>query len=222
MVEKGYLLYFNIVKLLCFTDFLSVQPIVAIQEHQWDVRLLLTCFIREKLAWSSHQQIHRGQIEIGWQFQLSLFLTSLHSHSLHKGLFFQMAMLVLCCTACATWPAIQSQWTIWNNFDSWGQLLQGTLRTFLLRVSRCPQDLSARVSTVLQKHLAHYRMHTVGISNAVGLAIAEKHLAAHFNKDGFPIVDHFTYVICGDGCLQEGISSEACSLAGHLGLGPQT
>lgn len=58
-----------------------------------------------------------------------------------------------------------------------------------------------------------------GISNAVGLAIAEKHLAAHFNRDGFNLIDHYTYVICGDGCLQEGVSSEASSLAGHLGLG---
>lgn len=58
-----------------------------------------------------------------------------------------------------------------------------------------------------------------GISNAVGLAVAERHLAAKFNKPGFPIVDNFTYVICGDGCLQEGVSSEAGSLAGHLGLG---
>ncbi len=58
-----------------------------------------------------------------------------------------------------------------------------------------------------------------GISNAVGMAIAEKHLAATFNRDGHNIVDHFTYVLCGDGCLQEGISSEASSLAGHLGLG---
>jgi len=57
-----------------------------------------------------------------------------------------------------------------------------------------------------------------GISNAVGMAMSEKHLAATFNQDGFPIIDHFTYVICGDGCLQEGVSSEACSLAGHLGL----
>lgn len=58
-----------------------------------------------------------------------------------------------------------------------------------------------------------------GISNAVGIAIAEKHLAATFNRDNFNVMDHYTYVICGDGCLQEGISSEACSLAGHLGLG---
>lgn len=58
-----------------------------------------------------------------------------------------------------------------------------------------------------------------GISNAVGLALAEKHLSATFNRDGFEIVDHFTYVICGDGCLQEGVSAEASSLAGHLGLG---
>jgi transketolase len=58
-----------------------------------------------------------------------------------------------------------------------------------------------------------------GISNAVGIAMAERHMAALFNKPGFDIVDNYTYVICGDGCLQEGISSEACSLAGHLGLG---
>ena len=58
-----------------------------------------------------------------------------------------------------------------------------------------------------------------GIANAVGLAIAEAHLAAKFNRPGCTLVDHYTYVIMGDGCNQEGIASEACSLAGHLGLG---
>ena len=58
-----------------------------------------------------------------------------------------------------------------------------------------------------------------GISNAVGLAIAEAHLAASFNKPGHSLVDHYTYVIMGDGCNQEGVSGEAASLAGHLGLG---
>ncbi|MFM9086915.1 MAG: transketolase, partial [Cyanobium sp.] len=58
-----------------------------------------------------------------------------------------------------------------------------------------------------------------GISNAVGLAMAEAHLAARFNKPGHTLVDHTTYVLMGDGCNQEGVSSEAASLAGHLGLG---
>jgi transketolase len=58
-----------------------------------------------------------------------------------------------------------------------------------------------------------------GIANAVGLAMAEAHLAAKFNKPDCKVVDHFTYVIMGDGCHQEGVSGEAASLAGHLGLG---
>ncbi len=57
-----------------------------------------------------------------------------------------------------------------------------------------------------------------GISNAVGMAIAQKYLASYFNRDGFPVIDYKIYVIAGDGDLQEGISSEASSLAGHLGL----
>ena len=57
-----------------------------------------------------------------------------------------------------------------------------------------------------------------GFANAVGMAMAERHLAARFNRPGHEIVDHYTYMICGDGDMMEGISSEAASLAGHLGL----
>lgn len=58
-----------------------------------------------------------------------------------------------------------------------------------------------------------------GIANAVGMALAERHLALRFNRAGFPIVDHYTYAICSDGDMMEGISHEAASLAGHLQLG---
>merc|ERR1719327_261931 len=58
-----------------------------------------------------------------------------------------------------------------------------------------------------------------GLSNAVGMALGQAHAAATFNREGFNVVEHNTFVICGDGCLQEGITSEASSLAGHLGLG---
>ena len=57
-----------------------------------------------------------------------------------------------------------------------------------------------------------------GMGMAVGMAMAEKHLAAVFNKEGYPVVDHYTYVLGGDGCMMEGISSESFSLAGTLGL----
>ena len=58
-----------------------------------------------------------------------------------------------------------------------------------------------------------------GIANAVGMALAEAHLAAKYNKPGFNVVDHYTYALCGDGCLEEGISYEACSFAGTHKLG---
>ena len=58
-----------------------------------------------------------------------------------------------------------------------------------------------------------------GIANGVGMALAEAHLAAKYNRPGYKVVDHYTYVLCGDGCLEEGISYEACSFAGTHGLG---
>ncbi|MCX7026038.1 MAG: transketolase [Spirochaetes bacterium] len=58
-----------------------------------------------------------------------------------------------------------------------------------------------------------------GIAMAVGMAIAERMMGSKFNRPGFTVFDHYTYTLVGDGCLMEGVSSEACSLAGHLGLG---
>ncbi|KAK0450648.1 transketolase [Armillaria borealis] len=58
-----------------------------------------------------------------------------------------------------------------------------------------------------------------GFGNGVGLAIAQAHLAATYNKDGFDLINNYTYVFCGDGCLMEGVASEAASIAGHLQLG---
>ena len=58
-----------------------------------------------------------------------------------------------------------------------------------------------------------------GIANAVGMAMAEAHLAAKFNKEEFPVIDHYTYALVGDGDLSEGISYEAMSMAGHMKLG---
>lgn len=57
-----------------------------------------------------------------------------------------------------------------------------------------------------------------GVATAVGMAMAEAHLAATFNKEGFPVVDHYSYALVGDGCLMEGVASEAMSLAGSIGL----
>src|SRR5947209_4678531 len=58
-----------------------------------------------------------------------------------------------------------------------------------------------------------------GVANAVGMAVAERHLAARFNQPGHVVVDHHTYALCSDGDLMEGVAAEAVSLAGHLGLG---
>ncbi len=58
-----------------------------------------------------------------------------------------------------------------------------------------------------------------GFANAVGMALAEKRLGAEFNREGYPVIDHFTYCLAGDGCMMEGITYEAASLAGHLKLG---
>ena len=58
-----------------------------------------------------------------------------------------------------------------------------------------------------------------GIAMAVGMAMAEERMAAHFNREGYPVVDNYTYALCGDGCLQEGVAAEAASFAGTQKLG---
>jgi len=89
-----------------------------------------------------------------------------------------------------------------RNFRQWGSLTPG-------HPEACP-EAGVEVTTGPLGQ---------GVANAVGLAIAERHLAARFNRPGFEIIDHFTYALCGDGDLMEGVASEAASIAGHLKLG---
>ncbi|MEX1055859.1 MAG: transketolase, partial [Rhodothermales bacterium] len=89
-----------------------------------------------------------------------------------------------------------------KNFRQWGSITPGHPENFLA------EGIETTTGPLGQ-----------GFGNAVGMALAEKYLAAQFNRPGFPIVDHYTYGICSDGDLMEGVSHEAASLAGHLGLG---
>ncbi|MQL82210.1 hypothetical protein Taro_014679 [Colocasia esculenta] len=96
-------------------------------------------------------------------------------------------------------------------FRQWGSRTPGHPENF--------ETTGVEVTTGLLLELSCGSPLGQGIANAVGLALSEKHLAARFNKPDNEIVDHYTYVIVGDGCQMEGISNEACSLAGHWGLG---
>src|SRR5436305_620557 len=85
-----------------------------------------------------------------------------------------------------------------------------------VRPARLPGPSSCRASALRPRSALPV---PAGISNCVGLALAERMLAARFNRPDHEIVNHRTFTICSDGDLQEGISAESCSLAGHLGLG---
>ena len=89
-----------------------------------------------------------------------------------------------------------------KNFRQWGSITPGHPENFLT------PGVEATTGPLGQ-----------GLANAVGMAIAEAHLAARFNRPGFGIIDHYTYSLAGDGCMMEGLTAEASSLAGHLKLG---
>ncbi|MCX7750551.1 MAG: transketolase [Candidatus Bipolaricaulota bacterium] len=98
----------------------------------------------------------------------------------------------------------------------WGFLPLDELRAFRSLGSRTPGHPEAGLTPGVEATTGPLGQ---GLANAVGMAIAEAHLAALFNRPGFPIVDHFTYVLASDGDLMEGVAAEAASLAGHLKLG---
>ncbi len=89
-----------------------------------------------------------------------------------------------------------------RNFRQWGSITPGHPENFLT------PGVEATTGPLGQ-----------GLANAVGMAIAEAHLAVRFNRPGFEIIDHYTYSLAGDGCMMEGLTAEASSLAGHLKLG---
>ncbi len=98
----------------------------------------------------------------------------------------------------------------------WGFLPLEELRAFRKLGSRTPGHPEAGLTPGVEATTGPLGQ---GLANAVGMAIAEAHLAATFNRPGFPIVDHYTYVLASDGDLMEGVAAEAASLAGHLRLG---
>ncbi len=98
----------------------------------------------------------------------------------------------------------------------WGYLPLEELKRFRAWGSRTPGHPEAGLTSGVEATTGPLGQ---GLANAVGMAIAEAHLGASFNREGFPVVDHFTYVLASDGDLMEGVAAEAASLAGHLRLG---
>src|SRR5207248_5748855 len=92
----------------------------------------------------------------------------------------------------------------------------GELRSFRQRHSKTPGHPEVGLTPGIETTTGPLGQ---GLANAVGMALAERLLAHEFNRPGHAIVDHHTYVFMGDGCMMEGLSHEACSLAGTLGLG---
>ena len=133
---------------------------------------------------------------------LESIIPKIRNGRIATGLYFPQDMRPCFCMHCFILRATNLSLEDIKNFRQWGSLTPGH-----------PEFRHTAGVEVTTGPLGQ------GMANAVGMAIAEAHLAARFNREGATIIDHYTYVMAGDGDMMEGVTAEACALAGHLRLG---